>query len=97
MSKTSADIRSLARAQTEKAIKTLTGIMSQDRAPAAARVAAAQAILDRGWGKATQTIEARIANVDPAALTDAELAAAIVATDGSEDSIAAPARSAKPH
>lgn len=30
--------------------------MSQPKAPAAARVSAAQVLLDRGWGKATQPI-----------------------------------------
>ena len=84
MSKTSTDIRSLARLHTGKAIQTLAGIMNQVKAPAAARVAAAQAILDRGWGKPTQTIEAKISNVDPATLTDAELAAAVVAEDGGD-------------
>ncbi len=56
MAKAKADIRSLARSQTEKAIKVLVGIMSQSKAPAAARVAAANALLDRGWGKAAQSI-----------------------------------------
>lgn len=56
MAKTPTDIRSLARAHTESALKTLAGIMNQDEAPAAARVSAAQALLDRGWGKAPQTI-----------------------------------------
>jgi hypothetical protein len=56
MSKASAEIRSLARSHTEKALKTLVGIMSQTKAPAAARVAAANSILDRGWGKSTQPI-----------------------------------------
>ncbi len=55
MAKAKADIRSLARSQTEKAIKVLVGIMSQSKAPAAARVAAANALLDRGWGKAAQS------------------------------------------
>ena len=32
--------------------------MNQPDAPAPARVAAAQALLDRGWGKAVQFIEA---------------------------------------
>ncbi|MEE8203528.1 MAG: hypothetical protein V3R74_07195, partial [Alphaproteobacteria bacterium] len=41
--------------QTEKAVKVLVGIMSQSKAPAAARVAAANALLDRGWGKAAQS------------------------------------------
>lgn len=56
MAKSSAEIRSLARAHTEKAINALVGIMSQPKAPAAARVSAAQVLLDRGWGKATQPI-----------------------------------------
>ncbi len=55
MAKAKADIRSLARSQTEKAIKVLVGIMSQSKAPAAARVAAANALLDRGGGKAAQS------------------------------------------
>jgi hypothetical protein len=49
-----ADIRSLARAHTVLAIKTLAGIASQEAAPAAARVSAAGILLDRGWGKAPQ-------------------------------------------
>ncbi len=51
MAKATLEIRSLARAHTETAIRTLAGIMRQAKAPHAARVAAAQAILDRGWGK----------------------------------------------
>ncbi len=55
MAKAKADIRSLARSQTEKAVKVLVGIMSQSKAPPAARVSAANALLDRGWGKAAQS------------------------------------------
>jgi hypothetical protein len=58
MAKAKADIRSLARSHTESAIKVLAGIMNQSDANAAARVAAAQALLDRGWGKPTTTVEA---------------------------------------
>ena len=54
MAKETADIRSLARAQTRLAIRTLTGICGSKAAPAAARVSAASALLDRGWGKAPQ-------------------------------------------
>jgi hypothetical protein len=54
MAKATADIRSLARAQTELAIRTLTGVCGSGTAPAAARVSAASALLDRGWGKAAQ-------------------------------------------
>jgi hypothetical protein len=56
MAKAPTEIRSLARAHTETALNTLAGIMTNGDAPAAARVQAAQALLDRGWGKATQPI-----------------------------------------
>jgi hypothetical protein len=51
MVKVTADIRSLARAQTELAVGTLTGICGSKAAPAAASVSATQALLDRGCGK----------------------------------------------
>jgi hypothetical protein len=56
MAKAPTEIRSLARAHTESAIKVLAGIMNEVSAPHAARVSAAQALLDRGWGKAPQAI-----------------------------------------
>lgn len=56
MAKTPTEIKSLARAHTEKALNTLVGVMNQPDAPPAARVAAANALLDRGWGKPTQVI-----------------------------------------
>lgn len=56
MSKTPTEIKSLARAHTETALNVLVGIMNQSEAPPAARVAAVNSLLDRGWGKATQPI-----------------------------------------
>lgn len=56
MSKSPTQIKSLARAHTETAINTLAGIMNQSEAPHAARVSAATALLDRGWGKPAQAI-----------------------------------------
>src|SRR5215471_19457671 len=50
------EIRTLARSYTKAAIKTLVGIMRQPKAPPAARVMAANALLDRGWGKASQLV-----------------------------------------
>jgi hypothetical protein len=50
------DVRSLARTHTRAAIKTLVGIMNQPKCHPSARVHAAEALLDRGWGKATQLI-----------------------------------------
>jgi hypothetical protein len=51
------EIRSIARSHTRIAINVLAGIMSCKDATAAARVAAANAILDRGWGKPRQASE----------------------------------------
>ena len=55
-SKAAAQIRALARRHTRAAIKVLAAIMNQSDGPATARVSAAQALLDRGWGKAAQPI-----------------------------------------
>ena len=57
MTKSPAEIRSLARSHTRTAVKVLIGIMKSDDATAATRVSAANAILDRGWGKASQPLE----------------------------------------
>lgn len=56
MPKAQADIRSFARTHTKKAIQALAGIGFNTKAPAAARVSALSAILDRGWGKPTQPV-----------------------------------------
>lgn len=56
MAKAPAEIRSLARSYTEAAINCLVGVMSKENAPESARVAAANSLLDRGWGKPTQPI-----------------------------------------
>jgi hypothetical protein len=57
MSKTLTEISSLARSHTKTAINVLVGVMRSRNATHAARVSAANAILDRGWGKAAQTLE----------------------------------------
>jgi hypothetical protein len=54
MARAPTDIRSLARSHTDSALKVLQCVMNQPEAPPAARVAAAQALLDRGWGKPAQ-------------------------------------------
>jgi len=56
VAKTPTDIRSLARSHTEAAINCLVGIMNQPEAPQAARVSAANSLLDRGWGKPAQPV-----------------------------------------
>ena len=44
-------VEELARLHTVEAVKTLAAIHSDTKTPPAARVAAANALLDRGWGE----------------------------------------------
>lgn len=88
MAKAPTDIRSLARSHTETAIRTLAGIMNEERAPAAARVSAAQALLDRGWGKAPQTMDLNVRRIAAHQIADDELAN--IALGGSEGAAEAP-------
>lgn len=50
------EVRDLARQHTATAIATLIEVAQNTRSPAAARVSAAQALLDRGWGKPSQPV-----------------------------------------
>jgi hypothetical protein len=50
-------LRELCRQHTQLAVKLLLVVISNARAPAAARVSAACAILDRGYGKPPQALE----------------------------------------
>ena len=88
MAKAATDIRSLARSHTESALKVLAGIMNEPEAPPAARVAAANSLLDRGWGKSVQTTDVNVRKVSAQELRDDELAA--IAT-GSGEGADAPA------
>jgi len=54
--RTMTEIKSLARTHTVHAVNTLVQIMRDKNAPAYARVSAANAILDRGWGKPLQPL-----------------------------------------
>jgi hypothetical protein len=54
MPKPPQEIRPLARTHTEIAVKVLADVMNEPNATPSARVAAALALLDRGWGKPTQ-------------------------------------------
>ena len=50
-------VRDLARGKTEKAINTLVSVMDSKESPPNARVAAAVALLDRGWGRPPSMLE----------------------------------------
>jgi Family of unknown function (DUF5681) len=52
-----ADVKAMAREAAPKAIETLTAIMEDKDKSAPARVAAAVAILDRGYGRPQQNVE----------------------------------------
>lgn len=70
--KASADIRALAQRYTAEALATLAQIMRTGQAEQA-RVAAANILLDRGHGKAPQSIHATVTHTPPSELDDAEL------------------------
>ena len=74
------DLRDLARTHTTAAVNTLLAVMRNTKAPPAARVSAATAILDRGYGRPAQTVHQHVSrHIDE--LSDAELIA--IATGGS--------------
>jgi hypothetical protein len=50
-----ADLRSLARTYTREAMMAIAAIMRTESNPAAARLTAAGMLLDRGWGKSSET------------------------------------------
>jgi hypothetical protein len=72
------DVQELARKKSPEAIIILASIMHDEKAPPAARVSAANALLDRGYGKPTQPISQTLAKVDPSSISDEELAAIAV-------------------
>lgn len=54
--KATASIRDIAREYTDEAVNALVDVLRDNQQPAAARVSAASAILDRGHGKPSQII-----------------------------------------
>ena len=56
MSRPPEEIRTLARSHSKTAIRTLAGIMRRKDTAPSVRIAAAVALLDRGWGKPTTAI-----------------------------------------
>jgi hypothetical protein len=65
LNKATRELKELASEYTERAVKTLVEVMEDPDAPPAARVAAADKILDRGHGRPAVTIEANIGKLDP--------------------------------
>jgi hypothetical protein len=52
-----AEVMALARTYTKEAVETLAEIMRNGKSPPAARVAAANGLLDRGYGRPPQALE----------------------------------------
>jgi Family of unknown function (DUF5681) len=73
-----ADVKAAARELTLDAMDTLKLVMKDPKAPPAARVGAATAILDRGWGKPTQPIEANVNWTDSISLEEKEAMLAVL-------------------
>jgi hypothetical protein len=73
-----AEVRELARLHAPEAIAALVEIMTEGKSEAA-RVSAAVALLDRGYGKPAQTIDAPVKSVRE--MTDAELMAIAAGLD----------------
>ena len=69
-------VQALARG-TPRAVETLRGIMENIKAPPAARIAAAIAILDRGFGRPHQTSEIVTVQKPVSEMSDEELIARI--------------------
>jgi hypothetical protein len=67
------DVIDLARTHSPAAITTLAKIMRNEQAPPAARIGAATAILDRGYGKPGQSVDITFKPWDLSKLTDEQL------------------------
>ena len=72
------EVKELAKAHTEDAIRTLAEVMGDSSAPHSARVNAAEKLLDRAWGKSESTVNVND-NRTPRDLSTAELLAALAA------------------
>lgn len=84
------EVKELARAESVNAIRALARVMNAKTAPHAAIVAAANSLLDRGYGKPTQHIEAHVDLIDRLSLTEQEaLASALAALAGEPGDAAA--------
>lgn len=57
MAKLPTDIRTMARAHTETALRILAKIVTAEDAPHSARVTAAIYLINRGWGQPEQAVE----------------------------------------
>lgn len=79
--KVAGEVVALARQHTQEAIDTLVSLMRNRKAPAQTRAYACTAIIDRGYGKPSQSMDINTKRETMDQLTDAELAAIAAGTD----------------
>ena len=79
------EVQALARELTTEAIKTLRDIIRDKKAPHSARGYAANSILDRGYGRPSQTISTNGSKKPHDQMTDDELTAIIAAGPPDDD------------
>lgn len=58
------DIRQYCKEHSKEAVEALVEVINSKTAPPSARVAAANSVLDRGWGKPTMEINATVTSYD---------------------------------
>lgn len=82
-----ADVKEAAKAHTPEMLNVLVTIAKDVNAPQAARASSAQYLIDRGWGRPTQQIEANVSFIDQLGLEDkrALLAAVESLTRGDDE------------
>lgn len=68
--KATASVKEAAQKFTDAALGTLAEIATDSEAPAAARVSASVALLDRGHGKPMQAVEVEVVDMTPARASD---------------------------
>ena len=64
LNKSTATLKEMAAEHTQAAIDVLVAVMADNDAPAAARVAAADKLLDRGYGRPAVFVDAQVHTVD---------------------------------
>ena len=88
------EVQELARKATPMAIKTLERIAGDQKAPPAAQVSAATALLDRAWGRPAQALDVSLNRKTHEEMTDAELLAVAA---GGDDENEAPTTKTRQH
>ena len=79
------DVAEMAKEHAEAALKTLVSVANNLKAPSAARVSAASAILDRAYGKPRQSVEVDASTIGALTVTYVTAPAGPAPTPSDED------------